>query len=383
MIFCKERHFKMKKFKRTWNWYYMLNKRFFKKYIFTFLLLCIPLLTLGIKILPKEDSGILNVLLYENGKDTISKSIVEELLHLNGIVTYTKIEQVETGIEQVQRGHADSLWVFPENFSEGIDQYLKHKTPLITVYVSEDTVQTKIVREQLFGTIYPILSYRLLEHYHDQQPYSKLIEDLDQKVSKTYEMYQLGPSILEFSHLDGSPISTQNVNYLAMPLRGMLAVFLLFCSLSTTMFYLQDQQEGIFLWMPIKHKRLFPYLYILIGTLNGAMITWISIYLSGSFTTLQKELPLMILYVFSITGFCNIIAKILRTVKRMGTATLVITLVSLILCPVFIQIDIFPFLQHLLPTYYYLNGLYQIEIIFQMLLYAAFSFLFGLLLQRN
>ena len=64
-------------------YYALLSKRFFKKVSFVILLLSIPLLTAGLRIVSHQDSGMLKIILCAEDEDLLTKDIMEGFLRKN------------------------------------------------------------------------------------------------------------------------------------------------------------------------------------------------------------------------------------------------------------------------------------------------------------
>ena len=70
----------MEKIRRIAVWYYLLNKRLLKKRSFLILLLLVPLLVFGMRIVSKQDSGVLTILLCSSEtSDDLPKEVVDKL----------------------------------------------------------------------------------------------------------------------------------------------------------------------------------------------------------------------------------------------------------------------------------------------------------------
>jgi ABC-2 type transport system permease protein len=365
----------MKQLKRAAVWYVMLNKRFLKKYIFTLLLFMVPLMVMGMRLVSGGEASVLRVALYQEGSERDAEDdIVSRLLSRDGIVRYEKMNEKKEACEAVERGTADCAWIFPEHIEEAVKEYIAGKgTGIVTVYTKEDTIQNKLAREQLYGVIYPLVSYQTtLQFVEKQEEFSGMGKKaIDSAVRMAYEKNRVEGSIFQFAYMDGTIHEKEEKNsYLTAPLRGMLAVLILLGGMAVTMFYLQDDKEGLFVWMPVKCRRLFPMLYILTGTLNTALAAYAALWFSGTFTTWRRELVLMLIYLLAVVGFCNFLRALSGNIWYMGAGIPVLILVTLVLCPVFINIPGFPVIQYMLPAYYYLNGLFNPSMVWKMLLYA-------------
>lgn len=387
----------MRRLRKTIRWYGLLNKRFLKKYIFTLLLLMIPFLVLAMRAAAGEESGVLRVLLYQEGEASgESAEAIRQLLEKHGVICYEKTDDPEDAYRRVRQGKADCVWIFPENLREAVREYLQGGCQqVLTVFVREDTVQTRLAREQLFGVIYPVISYEITRQFVETRSGFEGMgeETLAGKLEMIYGKNQVEGSIFRFSYLDDVSHEADyekereeerdGSSYLTAPLRGMLALLIFLCGMAITLFYFQDEKEGIFLWMPVRYRRLFPLLYILTGTADAGAAAYLALYLSGTFTGWKRELLLMVLYVLAVTGFCNFLRTLNRDIRSYGACIPVLILISLVLCPVFLNFRRFPAVQYLLPAYYYLNSLHSNTMLCRMIIYAAAICAAGLKIEKQ
>ncbi|MCI5509876.1 MAG: hypothetical protein SOW34_08635 [Oliverpabstia sp.] len=360
-------------------WYLLLNKRFLKKYIYPCLLLMLPLLVLGIRAAAKQDGGVLRVVLCASEGSETEKTTVKSLMEKNGVIQYQWMEGEESACQTVRSGDADCAWIFPDQIQTAVREYLNgERESVLSVYVREDNIPNKLAREQLYGVLYPVISYEITRQFVDKQDmFSNMdIGTLENNLQRLYENNQVNGSIFRFAYLDGSTINNadEKMNYMTAPLRGLLSLLVLLSAMAVTMFYIQDDEEKLYVWMPIRHRQLFPWLYIVTGTLPTGFAACIALRLSGTFTSWGKELLLMFLYVISIAGFCNLLRRICRKKWNFGAVIPIILLVSLVLCPVFLTTRRFPVVQYLLPAYYYLNSVYSTLMMFRFCIYGAVLF---------
>lgn len=359
------------------------------------MLLSVPLLTLGMRMAAAEDSGVLRVLLCieenspetSSGAEKMSDAVIQQLLEKHGVIRYERAENLEDACELVRRSRADCVWEFPADLQGAVRQFAGgERAGVMNVYVREDNVQTRLAREQVYGVLYPMISYETVREFVRKQPHFQEMteEEFDHQFRELYEKYTVEESIFRFEYLDHTAYQKEKEgdNYLTAPLRGMLAVLIFLCGLAVTLFYLQDVKEGIFIWMPIKNRALFPWLYILTGTLNAGIAAFPALYISGSFTVWRKEILLMLLYILAVTGVCNLLRIFTGSVRRMGAGIPVLILVTLVLTPVFLSVRRFPVIQYMLPGYYYLNSLYSDSMLMRMIFYTVAVCTGGIIIER-
>lgn len=378
----------MERLRNVLTWYGLLTRRFIRKKMYTFLLFCIPLLVFAMQLAAKEESGILHILLVcseEAEEETIS--LVDELIGKKGMIYYERETDQDSAWERVSADQADGAWIFPDNFSASVDAFVQGKAPaVIHIYEREDTIPLQLAREQLFGTLYPRLSEALSKNYLEEKG---IFEDMTQEeagqaFSEAYEGLLVEESIFRFVYLDqeSADIRQDSFSYLTAPLRGMLAVMVLLCGMAVTLFYMQDEEKGLFQWMPIRYPAVFPLLYVLTGIFPSALAAYIALLLSGTFTSWGREGGLLLLYLLGVGGFCQILRCILGRIRRFAAAIPIILILCVALCPVFIGFRPCPALQQLLPPYTYLLGLHDPDMALRLALYGALTCLAGCTLEK-
>lgn len=378
----------MKQLKKAGTWFLLLNKRFLKKYSFTALLFLVFFLVLGLRFLSGKESGILRVLLYqETGATQEGKSLLENLRDRDGVIHYEEAENPEDGRRQVARGKADCFWILPADPHEQIRLFLEGGADsVISVYVREDTVWTKLAREQLYGTLYPVLTYEITRSFLSREDDLARVdpEELEGAIRDAYGANKVDGSLIRFAYLDDADYDRyrEQTGYLIAPLRGMLALMVLVCALALAMFFMQDEKDGIFCWMPVKNRKIFPAFYILTGLLDAAAAVWLGLLFSGTFTDWKRELLLIVLYMISTGLFANLLRLIFGRIRALGAAAPVLLIITLILCPVFLNIRRFPVIQYLLPPYYYLNSVHSDSMIGKNLIYLVGIVLLTWLLEQ-
>ncbi len=378
--------------KRIALWFLLLEKRLFKKPLFLAVLLLIPLMVLSLRSMATRETGILSIYLYEEPAEdpTLSEShdlIFLPLLEAGGLLHFEITEDKEAALEAVAKAEADALWVLPADLTNQLARYLqgRRKTP-ITIYSREETVYLTLAREKMYGLLHELLA----QEAAIQQ--MSLVRDF-RKVDKTelrllyydlLESNRIPNNLVRVTHLDDAEFIgvREGRNYLAGPLRGILALLILLTGFAVTLFFLQDKEAGILDWMPISHKNVFPLLFLLTGVGDAAIVSYAALYVSGAFTTKAAELPLMILYIFCVCGFCLLLSRLLPNIWFFGATIPVWLLACLILTPIFIDVSGFPLIQYLLPPYYYLNALHNPLMGQRMLLYAVVVCAAGVCLGR-
>ncbi|MGN0401119.1 MAG: ABC transporter permease [Acetatifactor sp.] len=366
----------MRKIRHVFLYYALLSKRFFKKLSFVLLLCAVPLLVLCLKNVSGKDTGMLDILLYmENPEEEEVQNLTDKLLNSDSVITYSMVEDVETGRRMVSRGEADALWIFKEDFvnrtQEIISKGMKGEG-ILTVVEQEDNVAMQLARIKLFGAMYPVLSYALCKDF----AYSDLgIEADDEELRSYFQSYDNESELFLLDYIDGEGTpAAQKQNYLTAPLRGMLALLIILCGFAADMFFMQDREQGVLDAFPVKRRQWAVYIYQLAAMIPVTVAVLVALYLIRDFTGVGRELLLAALYLLDCMVFCNLVRKLCGTAGRLGAAIPILILGMLVICPIFFNFRNLRMIQYFLPPFYYLNAAHvslEAMDIAGMLLYVA------------
>ena len=377
----------MQKIFRGIQRFLLLQKRFFKRRLYLALLLAAPILVFAMRLAANEKSGILHVVVFEPGGDPAgSGALAKTLTSLDGVIRYEKVSSEEEGEELVRQKEADCLLILPPNLEEAIDGFLRGKKGAIGMFVRSDTVTTRLIREQVFGYLQPVLVERTALRFLGKQD---IFSDIDpEELKEDYRALAAKrnfPNIFRISFIDNTDYNPEAANYLTSPLRGLLAVYLLLFAIASALFYLADSGDGIFAWTPYARRPMFPLTYILGGTLPGAAAVLLGLILSGSFTSVGRELLLLALYTVCCATFAAILLSLLPNIRVLGAVIPILLMISIVVAPIFVDLRSLSAIQHLHPTFYYLAALHSETILAHGFVYLAITLALsgGLLVLRH
>lgn len=375
------------------TWYLLLTKRLLKKPSFWAVLLLVPVMVFGLGLAAQEEAHILRIAVYaEPSSDPLGSRITEELEDLDGVVEYTVCGSEGELRREVALSQADAGYILPAELTGMMEAYLagrKNELPydghLISVIANEDTIQLQLAREQFFSVLYPYLSELAAEQFTlEQKEFAGLNEDyVREQIRGLYREERVEDSIFRFAYgTDAPEIDPDQNSYLMTPVRGMLSVFVFFTGLTMGMYLMRDRKAGMFQWVRYGKKPLYYWLSILAGTVLGGIAAYLGLWISGTFTEWQGELPRMALLVLASAGFSGILCQLVRNMAVYGAILPLLVLLSVVLCPVFVAFHGLGILKALLPPYFYLNGLHSARITGYLAVYALASNAAALLLLR-
>lgn len=367
--------------------FFILNKRLIKKPGFIAILLLVPILVVSLAILSnKDESGILTVALAtEDRDDKISNEIVSDLLDEHGLVYFIRADSPEEAYELVQSGQADSAWIFPDEMEKKIEKFVKFpsdRNAFVLVVQREDNIFLRISHEKLNTALYPYLSLSLCENYIYREIMSP--DDISsEEIKKYYDSINAeGEDLFLFVYANSEKADTEKTNYLLSPMRGLLSIMVVLGGFAVSMFYLQDESKGTFDRMPRGRRFLFSVGYHTVAVADVAIAALIALLISGLATSLLSEILSLVLYVIITVGFCMGLRLLCKDIRLIGALAPALTVVMAVLCPVFFPAPDLPFIQYLLPPYYYLNALYKPQFIGYMAIYALVIYAFDALIYR-
>lgn len=352
--------------------YYLLNKRLFKKFSFVLILCIVPLLVGGIRLLSKEESGIARVVLcLPNPEDELASQVVEQLVSDEGILRYLFCESEEEARRMVVENEADTAWIFTEDLEERLRKVASKKRigPVVKVVERKESVSLFFSREILGGALYPAFSYAVYEEYVRSD--LGLTDVTEEELRKAYERTLVEGSLFEMAYLDGGQDAEEDFNYLQAPLRGILSVWLVLCGLAACLYYMQDEEQGVFSKIPVTRRLPAAFGVCAVFLSDAVLVVLLACKLAGVFTVWHRELISCVLFACATLAFCNLIRLIGNTPERLGSSMLILTAGMLVLNPVFLDLRGFRAVKYLLPSYYYLLSIHNVKYLYGMVIYTT------------
>lgn len=365
----------MKKIKRIIKWYCMLSKRLLLKWSFIVLLCLIPVIVPIMNNAMSDTNGVLKVMLCSEDDDELSVEMVDILLNSDSMIDYERCNSVDEATAAVRNHKVDAAWVFKENFTEKAEAFFydKYPDPLVRVIESEPDVTVRLAREILFGTMYKSMSYYIYKDYVYENfvPRGKIS---DVELRECYNSVQRGGDIIELVKVN--PTTPTPLNHLTAPLRGLLSMLIVLCTMAAALYFLQDQQDGKYAWMQPSRRIIPAFASCLSAAVLSAAAVLLALYFSEIFTSVHAELLAMLQFVFAATGFVLVISGLFKSPGKFGAVIPSVLIVMLVLSPIFFNLKILKPIRLILPTHYYLNipynsKYYLYTTIYCVVIYAA------------
>ncbi len=370
----------MKKLRKAFIWYLMFSKRLLHKFSFIFLLCLIPAVIPLMNTVLSDDAGILGIVLCTEDSDPAAQKAIDKLCSSDGIIQYSVADSKDSAIDSVSKFKADAAWIFKPNLSEAIYQYAVHdsKEPLVQIIQREETVPLQISRELLHGALYEDIAYSVYSDFINKnvKPENSVSEA---ELREYYDSTQRNNDIIKTQQL-GSSVPRMDTNYLTAPLRGILAILVMLCTMAAALYFLKDQSEGKYDWMP-PQKRLIPaFASCLSASVFSAVAVFVAFRFTGLTTGFCRDLLSMVLYILCTTGFCLNLCVVFRSPGKLGVAIPGLIIIMLVLSPIFFNGNELRPIRLCLPSYYYLKGTYNNDYFTYSLIYCVGAYMLAFVL---
>lgn len=344
----------------------LLSKRLLKQPGYIFMLALVPIFVLLLRTAGEDGGQLATIGVFaEKDADPVAKALYEELTVNSTVFSFVGYEDEESLIEAVKDDTLVEGWVIPARLSDSLSQFAnKGKTdaPVRIIY-REGGVSHMLIKEVLNGKIFRYLAPEILRAYIsssencDMAVEDELSELLYARVPDT-RLFVMG--------FADNTVSSEDDNVILMPVRGILAVWLMICSIAATLFYIKDEENGVFTWWSKKYRFFHAFGYYLSAIVPAMAVYFLGLWMGGLLTNPIREILNLFVYGVAVIILGNIIRINLKTVKTVGIATPVIIMLMTLLSPVFVDFKRAGVFRLLIPSYYYLQSTH------------AFSFIWGL-----
>lgn len=361
---------------------WLVQKRLLVKYSFLLLLVLPLLFAAGLGRLAKEESGIASIALYLPENDPTAEQVGERLLGRESVFRFLSCASKEAAVELVETGEADAAWLFSDEMEETLGELARKRRvrPLMKVVERRDSVSLILAREVLSAAVYPAFSYAVYESYVTED---LGFTELDKEtIHRTYESVAVSGSLFQMVYPDGSTGETEVFHYVQAPLRGILAIWLTFLGLTAALFFMQDEERGVYGRLSGSRRFFVFYGVAVVFLLDGTVILLLCCKLGGVFTELRREMVCAAAFACCVLAFSNLLRLLCRTSRWIGALLLPLLAAMLALCPVFFELQYFRAGKLILPPWYYLYAVHDDRYLYGMAVYSLSLVLVSAVLQR-
>ena len=341
----------------TW----LFIKRLIKNPAFICMLIIMPLLiTMFNKVDTKEEKNILVGVYYE--EEDLSKLICENLKNKEGYIKFLVYDNKDEMIEAVENKKLECAYIFPSDFKERLDNYKIKKC--ITCIESPSTILSSLSDEVVFAGIIGEYGKNIAVDFAKENNIGDGANS-NENIARNYEKFNTPGKTFSIDYkyieTDGSNSTGIKDKTTTYVIHGIVSVLILISGLFGAVKWFDDEKMGLYSSFNSEAKVIIGFISILAPTMLMALSGIITIYLSNTHTYMSREIIAIGLYVLLVCGFSYLLKLFVKSGTDICAILPVITIGSLIFCPVFIDASKFiPFISwinKLFPSFYYLNGI--------------------------
>lgn len=342
---------------------WLFIKRLIKNPAFICMLVIMPLLvTMFNKVDTKEDKGIL-VGVY-NEDEELSKLVCETLKEKEGYIKFLGYDNKDEMIEAVETKKLECAYIFPPDFKERLDNYKIKRC--ITCIESPSTILSSLSDEVVFAGIIGEYGKNIAIDFAKEN--NIVIGDGStnkKNIARNYERFNTpGKTFyIDYKYIESDEDNSVEAKdkTTTYAIHGIVSVLILISGLFGAVKWFEDEKRGLYSSFNTIEKVSMGFISILAPTVLMALSGILTIYLSNTYTYMSREFMAMVLYTLLVCGFSYLLKLMVKSGTDICVILPVITIGSLIFCPVFIDISKFilfiSYINKLFPTFYYLNGI--------------------------
>ncbi|MBR7033481.1 MAG: hypothetical protein IKI03_07630, partial [Clostridia bacterium] len=263
------------KIKRALLRFLLLEKRLLKKAGYVALLICVPVIAIIMSLIASRSDGAFKVALYcADPSDPIASAMYEKLVSDNDLVGFREAESREDARDLIRYGVADTAWILEGGVEGKLKEYVSGKDPsgpVFTVFIREETPAGILVREKLSCVVSRYMMKEAMKAGITKDFPDLGIPD-DEVLGRYYDDAVGKDNIIRFAYSDSDAAGDADLNYLLLPVRGILSVMTVLCGLATALYYRRDTADRIILPRRGATSFLYECGYILTGVIPAALV---------------------------------------------------------------------------------------------------------------
>ncbi len=358
--------------------YLLLLKRLLKKKSYIAMLLVVPILVFLLDAMSAAPSGLMTIGVYCPGDDASSERFMANLEEVPGSLRFISYDDEDELVADVENQQLSEGWIIPEDLDEVVaDMASRGKTKhKIQIVIRESGLTHMLGREVLCSRVYPLIARQIAANYIDEKVYAGAMTESEREhVLDIYDNYGINGNLFEMGYLDGTDQVVSDTSYLMMPLRGILALWLMLCAIAASMYYLEDEANGLFIWWKTRFFILRDIMYYLVIMLIPSIMVLLGLQIGGVFTSFPREVAAIAAYDMVSIAVACLLREIIRSIKGIGIITPIIIMASALLSPVFIDFKEGRSLQRFCPTFHYLYSIHDLYYLKNLLVYSIAIFI--------
>ncbi len=364
----------MRTIKRLLVWLWLMTKRIYKKPVLLLSLALVVVLVAFYGMTADEDSGMLTVALAREDDDPVAISMIADLADGGSLIRFIECASPEEAESLVRDEKADAAWIMRDDTEARIYKFVARPSQwnsFIRIVEREKTVPLMLAREKLGGVVFKYCSpVMYLTYLRENVPQVSRLSD--EELMKFYDEKSIDFNLFEFDYIGGGGEGAiERADYLTTPLRGLLAVVVTMCSLASGLYYIRDEENGMYTLIPEGKRPIAELGTQLITSLNVSAVAAVSLGVAGLSVEPWREVVMLVLFSLAASFFGMAVRRLAGGMRPLATLLPLIVVVMLVVCPVFFDLGALRELQYLFPPTYYVNGAYSDRFLWLTFAYIA------------
>lgn len=364
--------------RRILLWFWLTVKRQLKSPAMLVFLIGIPLVSFLVTRLPAfSENSVVRVALCMEAGDETAEAVIEQLVNGNYTVEFYRVADKEQMVEAVMSQSADHGYYFRKNFTNNLKNGSYEGS--VVIFSNSSGFLEAVTKEIVFSEIFKKLTLQIAVDYirQDNMFYGIRQEALS-IIEKQYEEYgRNGQTFyIDFDTVDGAAagIVGENGNTdiqgsqqvvrvetkksgTTFPIRGVLAVMVFVSGLYGGVWWLSEKNKSVCAGLPQNTAKAGGLIYITVPAVLFALSSEAALAVTGT-GVYPYEILKMFVYVVAVVVWVWLFTLVVRSPKIMVTAIPVFAIVSLIICPIFVNLTVvvpaLGYISRLLLPYYYI-----------------------------
>ena len=356
------------------KWLFFLSKRLYKKWTFLLLIGMIPVSVAALAVTSVQNKGFVQIAVVNLAED-MGDQIIEQLNSGEGIINAIEYRDEAQARKDLQADKLDAVWVLPENMAHRIAAFVHNPEEdnyIVQVIRKEESLKTRLALEKLSGAIYPFTSRLFFLQCVREDPDFDLSYLTDDEIYAYYDNFFSAENFFRFSFPDNSTDVKQNEqDYMTSPIRGVLSAVTLLAGLSAAMLFISDEKKGVFSYLKNSSRVFVSFAFQLTAILNVGFFAFLSMFVLGVNTFFWRELVIFFIYAVNAALFCTVLQQLVSRMIYFAPVMVLISVLDLLICPIFFDYTVQRKLQYVFPNTYYINSVHSYAYLEYSLLYMG------------
>lgn len=349
----------------------MSAKRLLHRPVYLILLCLMPLTILALSGAQKEQTVGITAMLYAQVQEpaeseSMAKQIINQLLEADGAVRFLTAESEEEIKQAVLKKEVDCGYVFSKTFDQGLAEDNWKRS--VTLYCGEEELIPALVNELVYTAVFREYSADMFVDYMGTA-YENIEEGreyAENKANDLLNVYLINGSTFSFSYYGSLPDAQEayeeeveeasKLTTDVVPVRGMLALFMMLCAFCGLIDYKRDREAGRLVW--VKNKVAAQMVRIMLPVLGAATVSLLCLWASGDGNGWLVEITNVIIYMLLLIAYTVIWGILFQSEHGVVASIPFLLIATILFCPVFWNLKavlpVFQIMEKIFPVSWYL-----------------------------